>query len=750
MAAGKRAQGWLRRGIGLMLTLVLLASVSPKADAFEYYPAGPRGTLAVARPTIAKQIVLGPDEEIRTAFMWLDGARVEPVWDETGLVRYTPPAPLAPGEHRVKLSVEVRARSGRWDYDPLVEEFAVTVAQDSAETLPQPGPEELRALQRVNFYRTAAGVDPVVYEPALAAAALGHARYLVANPDGIASDPHGETDAAAQFTGATHQDRAYYFGYGGPVSEVINFTDRAEDAVDSWMHTLYHRIPLLRPGMRSLGYGLASGHENLVNVLELGRTDAVRDTVIYPYAGQTDVPVGWDGAESPDPMALYPGASKPVGETITLTFGGTVRRLNLTGGKLTGPDGAVPVMTFEPENDTHLKDTVALIPRAPLVPGTTYSVELAGEVDRGAGMQPFVRRWRFTTATEQVPVPQRRVNTVQDGVVQRVQVEGTGFAPGLRAFLGGLPVGGLRVESAERISFDPPAGFRGGPADLVLVTPGGKEARWAGFYDGEESYGFPGDDGETFHAMPVTLHGEPTDLTALVHTSGAVVLPEAVLDGLGARADRVKAIGRTYWSMGGRTLDYTLGQVSGSVGGQALATALPAQERGGVTYFEASLLQGWTGVRSADGQIAVGLRDLGGHWARAQVVRLWQAGIVSGGADGLYHPDDPLTRAAFVKMLAAARGLGLRPRVTGGLADVREHWVSRQGYIGAAVQAGIVLPDEYAGGQFEPDRAITRDEMAAMVTRAFGRAALLSLTGGDGPATRAEAAVMVSQALDTR
>lgn len=732
-----RQRGKHSRASGRLLALLIAALMllsSQVAGAVSYLPVGPRGNIGISRPTVSQQFFLGQGESIERASMWLDGTRVDPQWDATGLVTYRPPGPLPTGSHTVKLSVEIATGKDGFFYDPIVSTFSFNVQTGAVEQLPGPGPEELRALQRVNVYRRAAGVPEVAYSDALGASARSHASYLTAYPDQQRTNAHGEVAGTSLFTGAGPMQRAQYWGYAGGVSEVVNFTDQAELAVDGWMDTLYHRIPLLDPGNTAVGYGLAGSGENLANVMEAGPGGGEFEPVLWPYPGQTGVPTAWDGGEEPDPFRLYSGVQGPVGYTITLSFGDAIHSLTLDSYSLTGPDGPVSVLKFDPTVDDHLTGTAALIPVRPLVAGARYTVTMAGIVDPGRGPEAYSRTWSFTTAPEQPPMVDRMSSRTVGGVLQGVTLEGSGFGAGDKVFLGGLPVENVQVMSDGRITFAPPRGLGDGTQDMLLVTPGGREVLWREFIS-DATAQFPA--GSAFYQMPVLVHGQRLDTPALVYRTGTVLLPEAALTEVGAARKDVSEIGRVYWTWGAHSADYTLGKVVAYADGAPLVLDLPVQQRSGGTYVSGQFISGLTGMRAAafGGQVSVGMSDLGGHWARSQVIRLLREGIVSGTGDGLFHPDDPLTRAAFVKLLAGARGLTTRPGDSGGFADTGDHWVSAQGYIGAAVQAGIVVPAEYSGRRFAPEQAISREEMAVMIARALGldsqaRTRRVTLTGG--------------------
>ncbi|MFZ5815573.1 MAG: S-layer homology domain-containing protein [Bacillota bacterium] len=795
----------LPRGFGLILGALLLLWVQ-LAAALSYYEPSPQGIIGLSRPTISQQFILEPGERITGAEMWVDGRVVHPTWDEAGRVSYTPPAPLTPGPHTVRLVVSISPDRPGYFFAPVESEFTFTVGQGAVAELPGPGPEERRALAWVNQYRKRAGLAPMAYDSRLAAAALSHARYLAAHPEQVEVDGHREEPGRSLFIGETVGDRARYFTYDGGAFEVINFVDRAEDAIDGWIDTLYHRIPLLHPGMAEMGYGVAGAPGQNVNVIEAGPFSSAEGVVRWPHGGQTGVPPLWDGLESPDPLDLYPGATKPVGYPITLTFGGQPRGLRLMAYSLTGPDGEVEVFRFDPVNDPRLEDTVCLIPKAPLRPGATYTVRMRGQADLGRGVQPFDETWSFTTAPEFRPFMRNRVATtgVPGNELRSVRVEGIGFGSGMKVFLGGLPVANLVVESERRFTFAPPAGYGGERADLLLVTPGGVEEVWYDFFQGDESMRLP--EVPAFAQVPLLVRGQHLPQPSLFHPGGAVLLPEGALAKLGGAVERIPAIDRSYWKVGERTGEYTLGRLSASLGEKPLRLALPVQQRLGTIYVDAAFVQGLAGVESqlVAGELFVGSRILGlidieGHWALPAIRRLLEAKIVSGYGDGSFRPNASLSRSAFVKMLVGANGLALKQGDDGGFRDTASHWVSQQGYLGAAVGAGIIRPGEYPEGRFEPDRPVTREEIAVMVTRALGleQQALsrrLELVGGtavlagksfsdagdwekaghiavaveagiitgysesDGrytfrparSATRAEAAVMVTRALDHR
>ena len=54
------------------------------------------------------------------------------------------------------------------------------------------------------------------------------------------------------------------------------------------------------------------------------------------------------------------------------------------------------------------------------------------------------------------------------------------------------------------------------------------------------------------------------------------------------------------------------------------------------------------------------------------------------------------------------------------LYDMSGHWLTSQGWLDAALYSGMVVPDDYNGKNFQPEKAIARYEIALMTDRALG------------------------------
>lgn len=104
--------------------------------------------------------------------------------------------------------------------------------------------------------------------------------------------------------------------------------------------------------------------------------------------------------------------------------------------------------------------------------------------------------------------------------------------------------------------------------------------------------------------------------------------------------------------------------------------------------------------------------DTAGHWAEAAIER-WAAYDVLRGADGLFRPDEPISRAELAAVLCRIIGY---TESGGDFADVAAHeWY--YGDIARLYTAGIMQGD--GGGIMRPLHSITREEAVVLIARAF-------------------------------
>ncbi len=159
-------------------------------------------------------------------------------------------------------------------------------------------------------------------------------------------------------------------------------------------------------------------------------------------------------------------------------------------------------------------------------------------------------------------------------------------------------------------------------------------------------------------------------------------------------------------------------------------------------------------------------------WSASFIDRAARMGMITGYADGSFHPEAKVTRAEFAVMLTKA--FGLTGSQGTGFSDTQGHWASMA--LAALQQHGVI--QGYADGSFHPKQEITRAEAVTMLARltsyvpgtpapfsdlpaswaaepinAFANAGIISGTGNGAfkpkeAASRAEAVVMIIRLMD--
>lgn len=259
--------------------------------------------------------------------------------------------------------------------------------------------EQKAALGRVNWYRANVGVAPIEEVAEINLACQAHADYYATHlsayqkdqvPGGVHSESAALTDG---FTGVGFGDRMTAAGYTGqPGWEIIAFLGSPAAAVDSWMETVYHRIPIVSPNAIHLGYGIHKSPA-AIDVMDFGRGSAAdKDLiVVYPWPDQTGVPRAWSGNEGPQPPA--PKGGYPSGPVVTVTTGAG-EPLSISEHALAGPDGKPIAHVWHPKGaNGFMEATWALYAEKPLSGATKYTVTLTGTL----AAAPWSRSWSFTT-----------------------------------------------------------------------------------------------------------------------------------------------------------------------------------------------------------------------------------------------------------------------------------------------------------------------------------------------------------------
>jgi pSer/pThr/pTyr-binding forkhead associated (FHA) protein len=263
-------------------------------------------------------------------------------------------------------------------------------------------------LERINFFRAGAGLDPIRDNAQLSAAAAAHSNYLLVN---FAEDIR----SAKPMSGSAYEESAGKPGYTeSGAREAPNLqlewgcsTYDAAEQIDHWIAGPFHRLAMLDPYLAEAGYGEASGEGCWVAALRLPppaeEVKRYPRAIVFPPDGAASA-LDWPGLEAPDPLASCPGYERPAGLPITLQLGRLVST-NPSAHSLT-EDGkpiehcvfdAPSYLNADPKAQEYGRwnlrnaSAVVIVPRAPLRPGSHYAASIT------ANGVPYT--WSFTVAS---------------------------------------------------------------------------------------------------------------------------------------------------------------------------------------------------------------------------------------------------------------------------------------------------------------------------------------------------------------
>lgn len=251
-----------------------------------------------------------------------------------------------------------------------------------------------RMLGRVNAYRKDAGLNPVTLDADLSRACLGHAQYLVKNLKSFSPpnlNVHEEDPKLPGYSAAGHK---------AAQNSVIALGGDPLEAVDGWMGTLFHRLPILDPDLRKIGVGYARAKEGWFTLMDTASGKGTDQVVIFPVDGQKNVALEFVGPEYPNPIPRE-GEGKPAGFPITASFPQSVLVQNVTASLKDAGGKEVAAWLSSPEKPSvpggYQRNTLCLIPKSPLQPNTTYRVTFTAKLNE----KDWQRSWSFTTGQKQ-------------------------------------------------------------------------------------------------------------------------------------------------------------------------------------------------------------------------------------------------------------------------------------------------------------------------------------------------------------
>nr|WP_243735216.1 Ig-like domain repeat protein [Paenibacillus turpanensis] len=111
--------------------------------------------------------------------------------------------------------------------------------------------------------------------------------------------------------------------------------------------------------------------------------------------------------------------------------------------------------------------------------------------------------------------------------------------------------------------------------------------------------------------------------------------------------------------------------------------------------------------------------DVDQHWSLPSVEKLTKLGVLNGYPEGGFEPDEQITRAEFAAMIdrgfvdMASRNVTLNEEELAAFHDINDHWATNN--LKKLVAVGVLTG--YEDGTIRPEKTITRQEMAIMITR---------------------------------
>lgn len=269
--------------------------------------------------------------------------------------------------------------------------LSLALAQDDSNEY---GPDRL--LEQLNQIRGFLKLPPMIADQQLMRAAAAHSQYMFKTGELT----HYQSPGDEAFSGRTPRERSGKSEYQGSLIEMLAYASPAE-ALPMLFDAPYHRRAFTVPGSPSVGIGVRGRY---VTVDVSYQPDP--SIIVYPMQSQREVPLSWDGNETPNPLAVH-GLSGGTGYVVSLEAQGMGPLKLIRAGLYDKRGVAVPTLINEPDNDKNLKSGVFIIPRQRLLMGETYTAVVEGSTQYGG---QFYKKWGFKTVAprKNAATPRRR------------------------------------------------------------------------------------------------------------------------------------------------------------------------------------------------------------------------------------------------------------------------------------------------------------------------------------------------------
>lgn len=121
------------------------------------------------------------------------------------------------------------------------------------------------------------------------------------------------------------------------------------------------------------------------------------------------------------------------------------------------------------------------------------------------------------------------------------------------------------------------------------------------------------------------------------------------------------------------------------------------------------------GIQTVSNAASEEFDDIKGHWARGDILKLFGLGIVKGIGNNLFAPDRNVTRAELLQMAFGAIKMN-KYEYSGCYSDVNAgDWYAD--VMQTANETKIIPKEMISGGSISPNRSITREETAAVLSQ---------------------------------
>jgi uncharacterized protein YkwD len=280
----------------------------------------------------------------------------------------------------------------------------VLLFEPTPTTAPHPTPttpSQEPWLDYLNIFRTNTGLEPLVENDEWSDGGWLHSRYMVKN-DYVG---HSEDPGNLWYSPAGHAA-----AQNGNVF-VTSWAEAPDEMpIDFWMTAPFHAVSMIDPQLHASGFGI---YRETLGLWKTGSTLDVRRglgslpqgtifPIPYPADGHSTWLTSYYGGEFPDPLTSCPGYSPPTGAPIILQLGSGNVTPQVTGHRVMMNGTPVETCLFDETSYVNpdptvqstgrivlnVRDAIVIMPKNPLIPGSTYTVEITSAGSTSA--------WNFT------------------------------------------------------------------------------------------------------------------------------------------------------------------------------------------------------------------------------------------------------------------------------------------------------------------------------------------------------------------